>query len=97
MSCVWWLRGAPISPLPALSVCAKGSTMRAERGKPAPSIDIRLVAAGGFQLGDKAAGGGVAHLADLGRNLGERAFHVPGHALGVATDVEMRALLEPGP
>lgn len=39
----------------------------------------------------------AAAPAMFGNDVDQSALHILGHALGVATDVEVRALLEPGP
>src|SRR5436309_2396390 len=60
-------------------------------------INVPLIAALGGEPGEIGAGGGRLHAAFLGDDVGEAAIDIARHPLGVAADVEMRAILEPGP
>src|SRR5204863_8610704 len=68
-----------------------------EAGPLTASVDIRLVttlAGGASEIG---FGGGRLHPALLGDDVGEPAIDIARHPLGIAADIEMRAVFAPGP
>src|SRR5947207_1638534 len=67
---------------------------------PAPltgSVDVPLIAALGAESGEIGLRGSGLHATFLGEDVGEPAIDIARHPLGVAADIEMRALFEPRP
>src|SRR5262249_56127376 len=78
--------------------CAADALARDRVGpRPRTSIHVLLIAPGLFQIGDERNRlvGGARTV--RGNDLDPRGLDVPGHAFGIAADIDVRAVSEPSP
>src|SRR5215472_2807595 len=92
-------RQAPGRSAAALVLACAADALARVRVCPRPrtSLNILLIAPGLFQIGDERNRlvGGARTV--RGNDLDPRGLDVPGHAFGIAADIDVRAVSEPSP